>query len=886
MRRVRVKRRALGAGAIVVVALGAACRAPRDVTPQIRVDPGAAARLNWLASQAANAPKVAPSRVHVMTEGEQLGGPNAIGRPGDLVLENDEVVFVIDRIGSSSGFAESGGNVVDAADAHLRKDELGQQFTYFGKFPRQGVYESLTSGKAADGSAWVEAKGRELYEPRLVVTTRYTLLPPDRELVLETTLENKSDAPVSGLTVGDAIQWGGAEKIAPGKARGFKGPSSGPYVGGVGRFTSYAITSADGAIDGNSGSSWTDTTQTDVAGQRAIMLGPGQRTSYRRIFLVGERPDSASLVSELTRSAGQPVGGVDVRLVSSEGEGSAAATPSGPATPARPATLAPLDVPGDARVSVQAAGAEVLTIHAAGTPPRLEALLPPGHYVLSYAGGGGRSGGAPAAVDVLADGDSHADLAVTRPAAARVLCVDAAGAPMPCKVTFERTDGAPPPDFGPAHAAGPARNQATTSDGIVEVPLAPGPYRLTASRGPEFTLAQADVTLAPGPTGEIRLSPRKVVDTAGYLACDFHQHTMLGADAPVSTHDRVVSNGAEGVEVAVASEHNVVADLEPIVRELHLERSLVAISGDELTSDASRHPWGHANAWPLPVVPSDPRGGAPVVRDRTPREVFDQLRRATSGDFVIQINHPRSGLNGYFDQLGFDPASGVGTDPGYDAQFDALEVWNGRNVDARAKVLGDFFALLRTSHPVTATADTDTHGIVGQEAGYPRTYVRVADDGPLDPWTPARTADVVHGVKVLRDVVLTNGPMLRVTAAGAPIGGVARGPVVQVKVHVESAPWVVVDELRLIRASAPDAVVASLTAHITETPNAAGALAADAVFTVRAAADDAFVVVATGSKAMSPVLGAAAGADSEITPWAMSGALWIDADRDGKALKR
>ena len=61
-----------------------------------------------------------------------------------------------------------------------------------------------------------------------------------------------------------------------------------------------------------------------------------------------------------------------------------------------------------------------------------------------------------------------------------------------------------------------------------------------------------------------------------------------------------------------------------------------------------------------------------------------------------------------------------------------------------------------------------------------------------------------------------------------------------------------------------------------EAPNAAGALAADAVFTVRASADDAFVVIASGNKPMSPVLGAAAGADAEITPWAMSGAIWIE----------
>ena len=51
-----------------------------------------------------------------------LGGPNAIGRAGDVLLENDEVAFVISQISGAAGFAESGGNLVDAADAKLRKD--------------------------------------------------------------------------------------------------------------------------------------------------------------------------------------------------------------------------------------------------------------------------------------------------------------------------------------------------------------------------------------------------------------------------------------------------------------------------------------------------------------------------------------------------------------------------------------------------------------------------------------------------------------------------------------------------------------------------------------------------------------------------------------------
>jgi len=77
-----------------------------------------------------------------------------------------------------------------------------------------------------------------------------------------------------------------------------------------------------------------------------------------------------------------------------------------------------------------------------------------------------------------------------------------------------------------------------------------------------------------------------------YVAADFHQHSILSADAPVSTRDRVLANAAEAVEVAVASEHNLVADLLPIVRELGMSRYVVSLAGNELTTDASQKPCG------------------------------------------------------------------------------------------------------------------------------------------------------------------------------------------------------------------------------------------------------------------------------------------------------
>ena len=318
------------------------------------------------------------------------------------------------------------------------------------------------------------------------------------------------------------------------------------------------------------------------------------------------------------------------------------------------------------------------------------------------------------------------------------------------------------------------------------------------------------------------------------------------------------------------------------MRELKLERFLVELGGNELTTDTSKKPWGHANVFPLVADPSKPRGGAPRVRDVSARDIFAEVRKNPS-PFVLQINHPRTNITGYFDQMHFDPATGTSTDAEYDPGFDAVEVWNGRNVDGREKVLKDFLGLVANGHPVTPTADTDTHGIVGYEAGYPRTYVRVATAGALDTWDAGRSADLVKGVREARDVVLTNGPFLRVSANGAPIGGVVkllRGArkSVNVKVHVESAPWVKVDTLEIVRASG-----GVLVRPITPALGASGALVGDVTIPLVVDGDDAFIVIARGTAPLAPVL---AGDAREIAPWAMTGAIWIDADGDGKSLGR
>jgi len=112
-----------------------------------------------------------------------------------------------------------------------------------------------------------------------------------------------------------------------------------------------------------------------------------------------------------------------------------------------------------------------------------------------------------------------------------------------------------------------------------------------------------------------------------------------------------------------------------------------------------------------------------------------------------------------------------------------------------------------------------------------------------------------------------------------------------VKVHVESAPWVVVDEIHMLRvseaartgAAAATPPMPAAAMQIKEAPLPSGAIGADVTFTLRATTDDAFVVVASGPAGMAPIV---PGPAVETRPWAMSGAIWIDADGDRASLGR
>ncbi|MFW5967101.1 MAG: hypothetical protein ACOCV2_06260 [Persicimonas sp.] len=202
------------------------------------------------------------------------------------------------------------------------------------------------------------------------------------------------------------------------------------------------------------------------------------------------------------------------------------------------------------------------------------------------------------------------------------------------------------------------------ADGNARASVRPGTYDVYLSRGPEYDLeVYEDVEVAPGKTPRLQGSLERVVDTSGYLSGDFHLHARGSIDSGIDYNDRVKSVAAEGVEVAASSDHNYVSDYEPYIYRNELDEWLTSVVGLELTT----FEFGHFNAFPLEYdVGSITKGSVPW-QNLPPQKIFDELRdngSLSADDTVIQINHPRDTILGYFGQYDVDPF-----DTGVDLEF-------------------------------------------------------------------------------------------------------------------------------------------------------------------------------------------------------------------------
>lgn len=445
--------------------------------------------------------------------------------------------------------------------------------------------------------------------------------------------------------------------------------------------------------------------------------------------------------------------------------------------------------------------------------------------------------------------------------------------PVAAHIAVRGLEGTPDPDLGPRHRADGALQSriAATGQGLIELPA--GVYRVTFDHGVEWSIFSARVEITAERETALTGAIEHVLPMDDWTACDFHVHAERSFDSRVTIVDRVASLASVGIEFATPTEHNVVGDYSEGVRALPEPArgsrgargpGLVWVNAVEVTTDRATFPIGHFNVFPYRPNPRREHGGPPdFLAD--PSEIFRQAR-ANTRDTIIQVNHPRMEPNiGYFTRSEVDPRTNRSSSPRYDPSYHAIEVFNGFYLGVPAevdRVMRDWLALLSTGARYIGTANSDSHQIAYEAAGYPRTYVLTPRAGDASP-----PADTVLRALRAGHAFGTSGPLLFVTSGRAGPGDTVRISRTQnsarVRVIVRAAPWVDVDIVELYRDTELVATVA--------VPPSTELERADAEVDIAMVRDrHALVAIARGDRSLGDVL-----PRLEAKPFAFTNPLWL-----------
>lgn len=866
----RMQRAVLGLGLGLVFALGCGGSDPslEDYFPDTPQPTG-------------EAQSVWAGQVTAESSGELIPGPAASGMIGDYFMRNARGRFVIQAPTRVIGVVPQGGNLVDAVplddqgnDAAVDHfGELGLVYLV-GRTCRHDTIEVLQDGSGGgaavmraigmtEANDFINLRGIGLLSVPLEIdpdiddgvecATTYVLRPDSTSLEVYWSLFNPGDNKVVG-PVGTLNDTGG-EVGSFGRTRGFErlgldslisstDPAPTEYVVYQGPKVAYGLLPRhDDAAKTNS--------TFQITGVSIILFGAEKLLDIlNEDFWDLEMQPNKGATYRMDISVGLDAGDVervywgDDALAEVSGSVTWATASSG-AAGARVGVY--LDADGNGQL-----GAEdpVITYFDAGDDGSFSGALVPGNYLVN-AEVQDRARSSAQVINVEAAGLSGLSLTVPDAVAFDFEVTDLdTGNNMPAKLSiigrhpvdpdarlfdrFDRTSGIVTQIF--------AARGTTSAGSDPDEPfyLAPGTYRIVASRGTEWSVHEQLVTVTAGmPSPTLSFGMRRVIDTTGYVSSEYHVHQVGSPDSPILLPARVRSALADGVEVFATTDHDYVTDLQPVIESLEVGDLVRAIPGLEVTPFT----YGHFNAWPIQIDDTTPnRGAVDWARGMEgfamiPDEIFGAMR--DRGAELVQVNHPRSAQSlvdfmQFFDRAGlsfdFDtrvvdsdllkqpvpndwmrlPEASLWSDA-----FNALEVWNGfatsdsnddgvREIESLDIVMRDWFNFLSMGMRITPVGSSDTHSTIKDPMGMPRTFVRVADDSRAS-LSSGNVVDMILDSLTGRtpvDLVITNGPFISVEASGftgSPIGSVvdATAGSVTFDIVVTSPSWAEINTIEV-----------------------------------------------------------------------------------------
>lgn len=416
-----------------------------------------------------------------------------------------------------------------------------------------------------------------------------------------------------------------------------------------------------------------------------------------------------------------------------------------------------------------------------------------------------------------------------------------------------------------------------TSTGIAEFGLPRGSYTITAGRGFEYSIASEKIHAEVDGRLTRTLKIRREVPTDGYVACDTHVHTLThSGHGDATVQERMITLAAEGIELPIATDHNVQIDHRPFARQMKVNSYFTPVIGNEVTTQV-----GHFNIWPLTEDSRVPN------HDLTEwGAIADELFQA-KGARVAILNHARdvhSGTRPFGSKL-HNSASGTNLD-GWPFRFNAMEVVNSGATQTDAmQLFRDWMGLTNAGYRITPVGCSDSHDVGRHFVGQGRTYIRCNDQEPANIDVDHATTAFVNG-----EVLVSYGLICEMTADAKYKSGSVVLPGsghVSINIRVLGPHW----------SSANEVLLFSNGEHIrsfdvTEplagnNPNTRG-VHAEIDWTFKLPPHDVHLVAIAIGPGIDGLYWKTAKAYQPTSPnWTArtigcSGAIWIDADKDGR----
>ncbi|PTL78233.1 CehA/McbA family metallohydrolase [Vitiosangium sp. GDMCC 1.1324] len=777
------------------------------------------------------------------------GGINAIASQGDILLGNDRAVAVIAGIGNTHLLDPSGGALLDLSARDKNNDGLNQVLQVVGILPGDAArYTSLEIIDERPKRVAVQLNGTLDGKPEFPIHTIYEMRPCEPGIRVRTEILNTAVDPQL-WALSDGFYWSGREALpfTPSKGSGYEHPS-------------FSLTSIDSAfkqfpyltaaLASDPGASYAhvacgetnllegfQSDQISSSGLGRTVVQPRDYLVFERFLAVSDRGDvgsAADLALELRQKLhGEkyvtltglvnhraPLGaGRETSVIISEGDLAADPSTRIPWTQVTP------DQEGRFQARVPAGRNYVVELHAFGRKVADRQL----DNVDADTDVGTLTVPASSRLTVkVEDADNGQGLT----AEVFVVPVDA--------VTQKDTEGSLhgrfgtcAPWLGPPPGPSPACNRFLVVNGTATVDAPKGRFHLYAFKGPFWTLARETVTLDAADTTFTFKLRKLPLQPSGTVGADLHVHGGASFDSSIPDEDRVLSFAATDLDVIVSTDHDVIYNYDQIVRSLYLQDKMSTVVGLETTGHIlwMKRPGydiplvvGHYNFWPLEYDPTKPRNGAPSDERVEPGELFDRVKAsappALRDQLIVQLNHPWADTEfgrdlGYPRALALNtlknlPSKDDGTNAGMYVRSpkggyanngqNTQEVMNGTQNDLLLAYRAFWFYTLGQGQFATGTANSDSHSLTDNTVGVPRNIV-YADTKAGPEFNTARFNAALKAGSSFG----TNGPVIEATidtASGGPqrYGLSPLVPKADAKLHlkVSAAPWVPVDEVRII----------------------------------------------------------------------------------------